>query len=108
MVNRGDVHREAHRSSTDRCATACAATGERGRQVCYAPLPSTKTVPASLRATEQGQQGHRARDSVKLPDRAELGVQRRFSSLGALVADSRLRQMRRFPGNGRELRLHFS
>jgi hypothetical protein len=69
---------------------------------------STETVPASLRATEQGQQGHRARDSVKLPDRAELGVQRRFSSLGALVADSRLRQMRRFPGNGRELRLHFS
>jgi hypothetical protein len=47
-----DDHREAHRSSTDRCATACAATGERGKEACYAPLPGAETVPASLRATE--------------------------------------------------------
>src|SRR4029450_6830945 len=42
-----------------------------------------KTVPASLRASEQGQQGSRASHHRKLPDCAEPGTQRRFSSLGA-------------------------
>src|SRR4029077_12290123 len=90
-----DVHREAHRNSTDRCANACGATGERGKKACYAPLPGAETVPASLRATEEGQYGNRARDYLKLPGCAEPGIQRRFSRLGALAADTRVRTRQR-------------
>jgi hypothetical protein len=83
-----DVHREAHRGTTHRRAPVGAAASQRGRQVRRASLPGTKTVPASLRASEQGQQGDRTRSHRKLPGRAELGIQRRLSSLGALAADS--------------------
>ena len=44
-----------------------------------------KTVPASLRATEQGQQGSRASHHRKLPDRAEPRIQWRLPRMGALL-----------------------
>jgi hypothetical protein len=61
---RRDDHREAHRSSTDRCATAFAATGERGKEACYAPLPGAETVPASLRASEPGHSSYQLAQSL--------------------------------------------
>jgi hypothetical protein len=37
---------------------------------------ATEALPTSLRASEQGQQGNRARGYLKLPNRAEPGLQR--------------------------------
>src|SRR4029453_15161474 len=55
---------------------ARATRSRRDRQVRRAPLPGSPAIPARLRATEQGQQVDRARGSLKLSDRAELGIQR--------------------------------
>jgi hypothetical protein len=54
-------------------------------------LPIPPTIPAHLRAIQQGQQGNRTRRSLKLPSHAELGIQRRLPRLGALAAHSRVR-----------------
>ena len=49
------THREAYRCAAERAAVARPATSRRARQVRCSPPPSSKAVPASLRASEQGQ-----------------------------------------------------
>jgi len=57
-------------------------------RVCCSPLPSSKAVPASLRAAEQGKQGNRTRGHRKLPDSAESGLQGALPGVAASAANS--------------------
>jgi hypothetical protein len=81
-------HRSAETNPGDAREIARATPSWRNRQVCRAPLPIAPAIPARLRATEQRQQGYRARDPLKLPNRAELGIQWRLPRVGAFAADS--------------------
>jgi hypothetical protein len=83
-------HRAVEATPVDARETTLAARRWRERQVCRAPLPVPTSLPAHLRATQQGQQGNRARGYLKLPSRAELGIRERLSPMGALAADSRV------------------